>query len=302
MRLTWLGHSSVVLDIDGVRILTDPLLCPHAGLLRRLAPRPDPASWIRPDAVLLSHLHHDHAEFRSLRMLRGAALMSAPANVAWLRRRKLMHTVPLGDGWTPVGSGVQVRQVPAEHRSRPMPHRPNDANGQLVRGPSGIVWIAGDTGLFPEMAALPAMAGGPDRCRPGAGLGVGTAALGGTPDSGDRRPGCRDERRAVRRAGALGDAAPSVRHTLCPELARAARAPVCRRRGGAGSWLHGSRPRPRPVMGGPRVSRRGPGAVPAAGLTHRGTPSWRAGRRTRASPPAPGGVRRHLRSARAAPP
>jgi L-ascorbate metabolism protein UlaG (beta-lactamase superfamily) len=67
----------------------------------------------------------------------------------------------LGDGWTPVGSGVQIRQVPAEHRSRPMPHRPNDANGQLVRGPSGTVWIAGDTGLFPEMAALPAMAAGP---------------------------------------------------------------------------------------------------------------------------------------------
>jgi L-ascorbate metabolism protein UlaG (beta-lactamase superfamily) len=161
MRITWLGHSTVVLDLDGMRVLTDPLLRPHAGLLRRLAPRPDPASWSRPDVVLLSHLHHDHAELRSLRMLRGAALMSAPANVAWLRRRKLTHTAPLGDVWTPVGSGVQIRQVPAEHRSRPMPHRPNDANGQLVRGPSGTVWIAGDTGLYPEMAAIPAMAGGP---------------------------------------------------------------------------------------------------------------------------------------------
>jgi L-ascorbate metabolism protein UlaG (beta-lactamase superfamily) len=161
MRITWLGHSTVVLDLDGVRVLTDPLLRPHAGLLRRLAPRPDPASWSRPDVVLLSHLHHDHAELRSLRMLRGAALMSAPANVDWLRRRKLTHTVPLGDVWTPVGSGVQIRQVPAEHRSRPMPHRPNAANGQLVRGPSGVVWIAGDTGLYPEMAAIPAMAGGP---------------------------------------------------------------------------------------------------------------------------------------------
>jgi L-ascorbate metabolism protein UlaG (beta-lactamase superfamily) len=160
MRLTWLGHSSVVLDIDGIRVVTDPLLCPHAGLLRRLAPRPDPASWSGTDVVLLSHLHHDHAELRSLRMLGGATLMSAPANVAWLRRRKLMHTVSLGDGWTPVGGGVEIRQVPAEHRSRPMPHRPNDANGQLVRGPSGITWIAGDTGLFPAMAALPAMAGG----------------------------------------------------------------------------------------------------------------------------------------------
>jgi len=161
VRLTWLGHSSVVLDIDGVRVLTDPLLRAHAGLLRRLAPRPDPTSWSMPDVVLLSHLHHDHAELRSLRMLGEAVLMSAPANVAWLRRRKLMNAVPLGDGWTSVGSGVEIRQVPAEHRSRPMPYRPNDANGQLVRGPSGIVWIAGDTGLYPEMAGLPAMAGGP---------------------------------------------------------------------------------------------------------------------------------------------
>lgn len=165
MRVTWLGHSSVVLDLDGVRVLTDPLLRPHAGLLRRLAPRPDPASWSRPDVVLLSHLHHDHAELRSLRMLPGAALISAPENVAWLRRRRLPNTVPLGDGWTAVGpvagTGVQVRQAPAEHRNRPMLHRPNAANGQLVRGPSGTVWIAGDTGLFPEMAAIPEMAGGP---------------------------------------------------------------------------------------------------------------------------------------------
>jgi L-ascorbate metabolism protein UlaG (beta-lactamase superfamily) len=149
------------LDIDGVRVLTDPLLRAHAGLLRRLAPRPDPTSWSMPDVVLLSHLHHDHAELRSLRMLRGASLMSAPANVAWLHRRKLPNAVPLGDGWTAVGKGVEIRQVPAVHRSRRMPHRPNDANGQLVRGPSGTVWIAGDTGLYPDMAGLPAMAGGP---------------------------------------------------------------------------------------------------------------------------------------------
>lgn len=161
MRLTWLGHSSVVLDLDGVRVLTDPLLHPHAGLLRRLAPRPDPASWSRPDVVLLSHLHHDHAELSSLRMLQGAVLMSAPANAEWLRRRTQIQAVPLGDAWTPVRNGVEIRQVPAEHRSRPMPHRPNDANGQLVRGSSGTVWIAGDTGLFPEMSAIPAMAGGP---------------------------------------------------------------------------------------------------------------------------------------------
>ena len=42
-----------------------------------------------------------------------------------------------------------------------MPHRPNAAHGHLVRGPSGIVWVAGDTGLFPGLEQLARLAGGP---------------------------------------------------------------------------------------------------------------------------------------------
>jgi L-ascorbate metabolism protein UlaG (beta-lactamase superfamily) len=160
MRITWLGHSTVVVDIDGARVLTDPLLHPHAGFLRRLAPQPVPSSWQRPDVVLLSHLHHDHAQVSSLRLLSGVPMMSDPANVAWLRRRRLEPAFPLGDEWTSISEGVEVRQVPAVHGHRPMPHRPNAANGHLVRGPSGTVWIAGDTELYDEMEALPSLAGG----------------------------------------------------------------------------------------------------------------------------------------------
>jgi L-ascorbate metabolism protein UlaG (beta-lactamase superfamily) len=160
MRVTWLGHSTVVLDLDGARILTDPLLRPHAGLLRRIAPRPDPAAWSHPDVVLVSHLHHDHAELASLRMVGPAAVLSSPANAAWMRGKSL-HASALSENWTAVAPGVDVRQVPAEHRHRPMPHRPNDAHGHLVRGSGRLVWIAGDTGLYPEMADLAEMAGGP---------------------------------------------------------------------------------------------------------------------------------------------
>lgn len=158
--MTWLGHSTVVLDLGGVRIVTDPLLRRDAGLLRRVSSPPDAASWQHTDAVLISHLHHDHAELASLRMLRGVPLMSDPANEAWLRRRGLEPTVALGDHWTPLGHGVEVRQVPAVHRNRPMPHRPNAANGHLVRAASGAVWIAGDTELYEEMERLPELAGG----------------------------------------------------------------------------------------------------------------------------------------------
>ena len=161
VRVGWVGHSTVVLDLDGVRILTDPLLRAHAGLLRRAAARPDPASWRGTDAVLVSHLHHDHAELRSLRRLPGVPILTSPANAAWLRRRGLGAAVGLDGGWTAVGSGaVGVRLVEAVHHARPMPHRPNDVHGHLVRGPSGTVWFAGDTGLHEAMDSLPDRAGG----------------------------------------------------------------------------------------------------------------------------------------------
>jgi L-ascorbate metabolism protein UlaG (beta-lactamase superfamily) len=162
LSVTWLGHSTVVLDLDGVRLLTDPLLQRHAGLLRRRSPMPAASSWAGADAVLLSHLHPDHAELRSLRMLPGVPVLTAHENARWLRRRHIPAAVGLGEKWTDVGpdGAVQVRLVPAEHRHRPMPYRPNAANGHLLRAPSARVWVAGDTSLFAAMADLRALAGG----------------------------------------------------------------------------------------------------------------------------------------------
>ena len=162
LTVTWLGHSTAVLDVDGTRLVTDPLLRRHAGLLRRRGDRPDEETWREADAVLLSHLHHDHAELGSLRMLGPVPVLTAPTSARWLVRRGL-HGVGLRAGeWYRVGpGGVRVRLSPAVHGDRPMPHRPNAVNGHLVRGSSGCVWIAGDTSLYPAMSHLPDLAGAP---------------------------------------------------------------------------------------------------------------------------------------------
>jgi L-ascorbate metabolism protein UlaG (beta-lactamase superfamily) len=161
VRLTWLGHATVVLELDGVRLLTDPLLRAKAGPLRRRGPAPDPALVAGVDAVLISHLHHDHAELTSLRMLPALPLLTGPRNAGFLTRRKL-RGVDLGDEWYDVGdSDVQVRLVRADHHARKMPHRPNDAYGHLVRTPTHRIWLAGDTSIYPEMAGLAELAGGP---------------------------------------------------------------------------------------------------------------------------------------------
>jgi L-ascorbate metabolism protein UlaG (beta-lactamase superfamily) len=163
LDVRWLGHASVVLDLAGARLLTDPLLHQHAGLLRRRGERPPPTAWRGADAVLLSHLHHDHAELGSLRSVEGASVVSAPANARWLRTHGIDRAVGLPEGtwWAlPGAPHVQVRAVPAVHGDRPMPHRPNAANGFLVRAGALRVWFAGDTEPYPAMAALPELAGG----------------------------------------------------------------------------------------------------------------------------------------------
>lgn len=162
VALRWLGHASVVLDLGGVRLLTDPLLRPHAGLLRRRPGTPRRADWADPDAVLVSHLHHDHAELGSLRLLGDAPVLSAPTNAHWLDRHGVPGAtgLPEGEWWTVPGTAVRVRAVPAEHGHRPMPHRPNAAHGFLVAAPGLRVWFAGDTAPYPAMRQLPEIAGG----------------------------------------------------------------------------------------------------------------------------------------------
>src|SRR3569833_131296 len=67
--LHFLGHSTVRSELAGRTVLTDPVLTPGVGPLRRVVPMPEPSAWAGVDLVLLSHLHGDHLHLPSLRML-----------------------------------------------------------------------------------------------------------------------------------------------------------------------------------------------------------------------------------------
>lgn len=75
LRITWLGHSTLVIEADGVRILTDPVFGPRASPFsfvgpKRFHPVPATIAQLPPlDAVLLSHDHHDHLDPSSIRAL-----------------------------------------------------------------------------------------------------------------------------------------------------------------------------------------------------------------------------------------
>ena len=59
LTITWIGHGTVLLETEGVRLLTDPLLRSRVAHVRRVAAEDERSEW-DVDAVLVSHVHHDH--------------------------------------------------------------------------------------------------------------------------------------------------------------------------------------------------------------------------------------------------
>jgi L-ascorbate metabolism protein UlaG (beta-lactamase superfamily) len=143
----------VLLEVGGVRLLTDPLLRRRVLHLRRAVPLvEEPLDHL--DAVLLSHLHYDHLDPPSLRRLdRGVTLIVPRGAERVVRSSGFAHVEELAVGETVEVGGVTVRAVRADHDSRRVFGARSEALGYVVEGPQRI-YFPGDTDLYPEMAEL----------------------------------------------------------------------------------------------------------------------------------------------------
>jgi L-ascorbate metabolism protein UlaG (beta-lactamase superfamily) len=153
--ITWVGHATILIEVDGVRLLTDPVLRNRIGPLVRIVPSADKESLARVDCVLLSHLHADHTDVRSLREIGSSVPVLAPHPAAgWLARGGLRAVRDLRPGDEVAIGAVRVIATAAIHDRRRRPFGPMaDPIGYLVRGSSSF-YFAGDTDLFPEMVEL----------------------------------------------------------------------------------------------------------------------------------------------------
>jgi L-ascorbate metabolism protein UlaG (beta-lactamase superfamily) len=156
-RVVYLGHSTVLIELDGVRLLTDPLLRGRIGPLfaRRSAPA-SAESIGAVDAVLISHWHRDHLDLPSLRSFPRETPIVAPRGTGRFLHRagfKTLTEVEAGDA-VDVG-GVKVVAVPAHHGGPRTPlSRARAVFVGYVAGSNARVYFAGDTGLFDDMAKL----------------------------------------------------------------------------------------------------------------------------------------------------
>ena len=170
MRVSYHGHATVGIELDGVSLLADPLLRRRVAHLWRHAAVP-PRTWPDLDAVLLSHLHPDHLDFRSLALLPPDVPLIAPRGSAGLlRRRTRREVVELEPGeQTPVG-GVLVRAVPAVHahgrhplarKVAPIGYVHRRLERRVLRRRHGPVRRDGDDRAALDVALVPVWGWGP---------------------------------------------------------------------------------------------------------------------------------------------
>ena len=167
LRVTWMGHSTILLEIDGHRFLTDPIWSERVGPVTFSGPK----RWYPPlialkdlpplDAVVLSHDHYDHLDY---------------ATVVALRERNPTFVAPLGvgahlerwgvpanrivelDWWdSRVFGDLTLRAVPARHASGRVLLVDDGAklwSGYAFLGAHHRVYYSGDTGLFPGLRTI----------------------------------------------------------------------------------------------------------------------------------------------------
>jgi L-ascorbate metabolism protein UlaG (beta-lactamase superfamily) len=164
MAVTWFGHSSVLIEIDGHRVLADPMWSERASPSRTLGPRrmhPAPTGLDRLpdlDAVLISHDHYDHLDLPTVRAL--SALSSAPFIVPFgIRAHLLKWGVPAAriveldwGGSTRVGE-LTLTSVECRHFSgRNLARNTTQWSSWAVIGPAHRAYFGGDTGYTAAFA------------------------------------------------------------------------------------------------------------------------------------------------------
>jgi L-ascorbate metabolism protein UlaG (beta-lactamase superfamily) len=152
---TYVGHATVLIELDGVRLLTDPVLRPRIGPLVRHGPLPAPHLTAGLDAVLISHLHRDHADLGSLRRLgRGTRLLVPPGSRRFFERHGFTDVTELAPGESSEVGPLTVTAVEADHDGGKRRGAPEVVPVGFTISGSRRVYFAGDTDLFDGMSDL----------------------------------------------------------------------------------------------------------------------------------------------------
>ncbi|MEJ1972948.1 MAG: MBL fold metallo-hydrolase [Lacunisphaera sp.] len=166
LRVTWLGHSTTLIEIDGLRVLTDPVWGERAspvdwvGIPRWYEPPLALAGLPEIDAVLISHDHYDHLDHRTIVALKDRLTtfivpLGVGAHLAFWGVPQ--HRIIELDWWERVQMGpLEITSTPARHASgRALLDKDLTLwSGYALTGPKHRVYFSGDTGMQDAFAEI----------------------------------------------------------------------------------------------------------------------------------------------------
>ena len=168
LRATWLGHSTVLIEIDGLRVVTDPVWGPRASPStlagpKRFQPVPVPLRAMPPlDLVIVSHDHYDHLDYPTVRELAKhdvpfVTSLGVGAHLeAWGVNPQRIVELDWWESHQVPQTGLTVTAAPSQHFSgRGMQDRNATLwSSMVIRSERHAVFFSGDTGLTTEYRTI----------------------------------------------------------------------------------------------------------------------------------------------------
>lgn len=148
-RITWIGHASFLIQLDGTSLLIDPVFSRRiSGIISRNVPAAlQPAQLPRIDATLITHGHYDHLDKKSVRSAGARAICGTGLS-------RSIKGVPVTElGWWDsewISKSVRVTFVPSQHWSRRGLLDKNETlwGGFVIQGKTVCIYHSGDTAYF----------------------------------------------------------------------------------------------------------------------------------------------------------
>lgn len=183
LQMTWLGHSTCLVQMEGLSIITDPVFSERCFSSqwfgpKRFRPTPCSVSELPPlDAVLISHDHYDHLDAATVKAIGNGPTWYVPQGFGpFMECQDIKNYVEMG-WWDEKqhSANLTVAAVPAQHWGQRIPIWDKDTRlwmGFVLSGRNGRFYYAGDTGYCPAFKEIGQVYGPIDLCAIPIGAGV----------------------------------------------------------------------------------------------------------------------------------